>query len=130
MGITALLTGDQLRIEPGNIVFQTVGSDMIDRPMIDADVEVVSPIYGSTYLRNNNPSGAVYNNVNIELVGLEASFIALSNLPIMTIVTLVIGGESISRNELCKGCLTTVSYQNNLLDDNSVTGNINIIKME
>ena len=130
MGITALLTGDQLRIEPGNIVFQTVGSDMIDRPMIDADVEVVSPIYGNTYLRNNNPSGAVYNNVNIELVGLEASFIALSNLPVMTIVTLVIGGESISRNELCRGCLTTVSYQNNLLDDNSVTGNINIIKTE
>ena len=77
---TALLTGDQLRIEPGNIVFQTIGSDMIDRPMIDADVEVVSPVYGSTYLRNNNPSGAVYNNVNIELVGIEASFIALSSL--------------------------------------------------
>ena len=67
---------------------------------------------------------------DLELVGLEASFIALSNLPIMTIVTLVIGGESISRNVLCKGCLTTVSYQNNLLDDNSVTGNINIIKTE
>lgn len=130
MGLNALTGLDHLRIEPGDIEFDTVGGDSIDRPIVNANVDVISPIYGNTYFRKNNPSGAVFQTVSIELTGAEASFIALSALcagTVLTDITLVIGGSSIARNELCGGVLTSVSYQKDMLYPDKCTGNISLI---
>lgn len=133
MGINILQVGDKLRVEPGGIVFKTIGSNMIDRPLVDANVEIVSPIYGNTYLRKNNPAGLAYSNVSVELTGEEASFLALKPLcesNTLTEITLVIGGDTIPINELCSGVLTAVSYQKDILNPEVVTGNISLINLQ
>ena len=130
MGISSLTGLDHLRIEPGNIEFDTIGGDSVDRPIVNASVEIVSPIYGNTYFRKSNPSGSAFQPISIELVGSEASFIALSALctgSTMTDITLVIGGSTITRKELCGGVLTSVSYQNNIIYPDKCTGNIGLI---
>lgn len=132
MGLEALTGLDHLRIEPGDIEFDTVGGSSIDRPIINASVDIVSPIYGNTYFRKNNPSGAAFQPISVELTGAEASFASLSALcagATLTDITLVIGGSAITRKELCGGVLTSVSYQKNMLYPDKCTGNISLINL-
>jgi len=112
----------------GPYAFDLIDGDEISESIADCDVEVVVPVYGSPYLKYNNPVSKGYTENVISVEGPEASFLGLEtkiNSRDFSTIQIAIGSRS-----FFQGIVIGVSTQKNVLDDSDkVKGQVRLIKI-
>lgn len=137
MAITALVAADKIRFEDlnGSIIaaFDTVLGDEFNLNEVKSKTDVVVPIYGSPYLRFENPLGSHYNKGVITVEGTVSALETLSSLVTaggMKKVRLLVGGTNIPLKEYFQCVVTGVQIKRDLIKgDNFASGQISLIKI-
>jgi hypothetical protein len=102
----------------GPFKFDLFVDDKFSRVIADADVEIITPVYGNPYLRNSNHLTAIHNINTLSLIGNMSSFEGLRDR--IDKFELLGFGFSSDKNYMFKGIVISVSYQQNLLDKSTV----------
>lgn len=112
----------------GGFLFDTVDGDEISENIIDGDLEVVVPVYGSMYLRHNNPLSGAHTINTLSLEGPETSFSGLANKVKTGDFSIV--SISFDSDTFYDGIVMGVSSQKNLTHNKDVIkGTVKLIKI-
>lgn len=67
-----------VKFEIGGFPFDLVDGDELSENIVEGNLEVIVPVYGSPYLRYNNPNSSGYTENTISLEGPSNSFAGLA----------------------------------------------------
>lgn len=139
MSLADLESGDSLRIvkhSDGSAIaeFFVIVDDTIEEDLIDSDVSVNIPVYGTPFLIVENPEGAKYTKAEIKLEGPASAFDSVvsqcASPTTFQLVRLVIGGNLMDQTDFVKGVVTGVSRKRNVTrGDSWVEGSISFISI-
>ena len=137
MAINKLLTADKFRfVDDSNAtiaVISTIANDTYEQTDVDGNISVITPVYGSPYLKFDNPVSAPYTKGSISAEGTKAAFDALKGLVALGAikpVSLVIGGTGFTKRTFNRCIITGVSTKQDLTKTTSwVTGQVSFIKL-
>lgn len=112
----------------GPYSFDLIDGDEISESVADCDVEIVVPVYGSPYIKYNNPISKGYTENTISIEGDEVSFDNLeTKINSRDFSTMQI---SIGDRNFFKGILIGISTQKNVLENpNKIRGQVRFIKI-
>jgi len=137
MSILRLGAGDELRFERLNAsvvaVISTISEDSLELQEVDGKFSVIIPVYGSPYLKFENPIGSAFSKMTLGIEASQTAFDALTALVSVgnvAKVSLVVGGVAFSKSTLFSGVVTGVRVTNSLVKSTGwVTGQISLIKV-
>lgn len=122
MGLTKLSAGECISI---NGISFTIFKNAVVTPLVSSSKDIISPIFGNLYLKKTNPRTSKFVQTSIDIIGSINAFKSIAALEQEgSAITISL---NFNNAVLLSGFLTSVQYNNDILNKYSVEGTVGFL---